>query len=282
MVSQATVKGYDKEKYAQERLLIPSVDGTRIPATVIYNKSFGPSIDNPVYMYVYGAYGDGIPPEFPVFALSAIDRGFTYVIAHVRGGDELGKNWHEQGKLFNRKNSFDDFISISQYLVDKGYVAKGNISASGESAAGTIIGVAINERPDLYKSVSILVPFVDVLNSLMDSSLEYTMTDWSEYGNPKEDKKVFDYIRSYSPYEQIKKQKYPNIYVTGGINDAAVGYWEPAKWVSKIRDNQTNKSLILTSFRKGGHIDNGYRTVELEFAKQIAFLITTNNSELQE
>jgi oligopeptidase B len=277
VLQDAIIKGYDKTNYAQERLLVPSNDGTKIPVTLIYNKKFGPNIDNPVYMYVYGSYGDGIPPEFPILAMSAIDRGFTYAIAHVRGGDELGKKWHEQGKLLNRKNTFNDFVSISQHLVNIGYVAKGNISITGESAAGTTIGVAINQRPDLFKSVSVLVPFVDVLNTLMDTSLEYTMTDWSEYGNPVESKEIYDYMKSYSPYDNIKKQYYPNIYVTGGLDDPAVGYWEPAKWVSKIRDNQTNKSLTLLSFRDGGHVNSGTHSVQYDFAKQLTFLIVTHN-----
>lgn len=277
IVTQIIVKGYDKSKYTQERLLVPSNDGTKVPVTLIYNNKFGPNINNPVYMYVYGAYGEGIPPEFPVFALSAIDRGFTYAIAHVRGGDELGKKWHDQGKLLNRRNTFNDFLSISQHLVDIGYVAKGNISASGESSGGTTIGVAINEKPELYKSITALVPFVDVLNTLMDTSLEYTMSDWTEFGNPVENKNVFDYIKSYSPYDNIKRQNYPNIYVTGAIGDPAVGYWEPAKWVAKIRDNQTNESLTLLNFRNGGHIDTGSYTVELDFAKQISFLLITHN-----
>jgi oligopeptidase B len=155
-------------------------------------------------------------------------------------------------------------------------VAKGNISISGESSGGTTIGVAINKRPELYKSVTALVPFVDVLNTLMDTSLEYTMTDWTEFGNPAANKSVFDYMKSYSPYDNIKNQHYPNIYVTGAMGDPAVGYWEPAKWIAKIRDNQTNESLTLLNFRDGGHIDTGSYSVELDFAKQISFLLITN------
>jgi len=278
-INENIIKGYDKSKYAQERLNVKSTDGAEVPVTLIYRKSNRPSKNSPLILYVYGAYGEGIPPEFPRFAMSAIDRGFTYAIAHVRGGDELGNKWHSQGKLQHKKNTFNDFISVSQYLVEQGYVAQGNISAMGESAAGTTIGYAINERPELYKSVTVLVPFVDVLNSLMDDSLEYTMTDWSEFGNPVQSKNVFDYIKSYSPFDNIKKQDYPNIYVTGGIKDPAVGYWEPAKWISKIRDNQTNKSLSLLHIRSGGHIDSGIHTVDYEFAKQISFLLVTNNKE---
>jgi len=276
IVKEVKAKGYDKSNYQQERLFVKSNDGTKVPVTLIYHKKFGANINNPLYLYVYGAYGDGIPPEFPSIALSAIDRGITFAVAHVRGGDELGKQWHEQGKLMNKKNTFNDFIAISQFLVDNNYVAKGNISTGGESASGMTIGVAISERPDLYKSVAMLVPFVDVLNSLMDTSLEYTLTDWTEFGDPLGSEKVFNYIKSYSPYDNIKQQVYPNIYVTGGLDDPAVGYWEPGKWVSKIRKNQTNDSLTLLGFRDGGHISTGKFVVEYEFAKLITFILVTN------
>tara|TARA_B110000211_G_scaffold172706_1_gene195001 strand:- start:13912 stop:16029 length:2118 start_codon:yes stop_codon:yes gene_type:complete len=276
VVSAIDIKGYDKSKYVTKQIYIPSFDGVEIPVTITYNKDFGFNSNNPLYLYVYGGYGDGIPPEFPVIALSAIDRGFTYAIVHVRGGDELGQQWHEQGRLFNRKNTFKDFISAAQYFVDNKLVNRGNLFASGESAGGTAIGYAINQQPDLFKAVASLVPFVDVLNSLMDNTMTLTATDWTEYGNPRNDKKTFDYIKSYSPYDNIKRQRYPDIYTSAGLNDHAVGYWEPPKWVSKIRSLQTNKSKTLVDLRAGGHIKSGKYESEYQFAKLITFLIVSS------
>ncbi|MGK2231175.1 MAG: oligopeptidase B [Colwellia sp.] len=275
VVSSMNIKGYDKSKYITKRLSIPSFDGVEVPVTIIYHKKYGFNKHNPLYLYVYGAYGNGIAPEFPVIALSAIDRGFTYAIVHARGGDELGQQWHEQGRLFNRKNTFKDFISTAQYFVDNKLATKGNLFASGESAAGTVIGYAVNERPGLFRSVASLVPYVDVLNSLMDHTMTLTPTDWTEYGNPRNDEKVFDYIKSYSPYDNIKKQIYPSIYVTAGLNDHAVGYWEPPKWIAKIRSMQSNESDTYVDFREGGHVKSGKYESEFQFAKLITFLIVT-------
>lgn len=276
IVSQIKLKGYDKNQYVNTQFFIPSHDGVEVPVTVIYNKKFGFNKKNPMYLYVYGSYGYGIAPEFPVFALSAIDRGFTYAIVHVRGGDELGLQWHEQGRLLNRKNSFKDLVSAAQYFVDEGLVKKGNIVVSGESAGGTTIGYAINDQPDLFKSVASLVPFVDVLNSLMDETMDLTPVDWGELGNPTIDKKVFDYIKSYSPYDNVKAQNYPNIYASAGLNDHAVGYWEPVKWIYKIRKVQTNSSTTLIDLRDGGHVKSGKYQSEYQFAKLVTFMIVTS------
>ncbi|MGB1199544.1 MAG: prolyl oligopeptidase family serine peptidase [Thalassotalea sp.] len=273
LLQQTIAKGYKRNDYQTKYLLIESHDGVKVPASVIYNKKFGPGKNNPVCMYVYGSYGVGIPPEFPAIFLSAIDRGCTFVIAHVRGGDDLGPHWYEDGKLLNKKNSFYDFLSIVDYLVEEKYTASGNISATGESASGLVIGYAINARPELFSNISMLVPYVDPLNSLMDDSLAFTLTDRTEFGDPMASKAVFDYIKSYAPYENIKKQNYPNIFVSARLNDIAVGYWEPAKWLSKIRANQHNKSKTLIQLSAGGHVASGKHAVDLDFAKEIVFML---------
>ena len=276
VIDQPVIPSFDKKNYSIENITAESLDGTKIPISIIYNNNFGPNLDNPLYLYVYGAYGIGIPPEFPNIALSAIDRGFTYAIAHVRGGDDLGTEWHTQGKLLNRKNTFNDFLSVSRHLVDIGYVKKGNISVSGESSGGTVIANAINTEPALYRAVGMLVPFVDVMNTLMDSSLIYTVTDWEEFGNPVESKEVFDYMESYSPYENIVAQSYPSIYATAGLNDPAVGYWEVAKYIAKINEHNTGNKPVLMDHRKGGHLTSGKYGVYYSFAKMLSFLLIEN------
>jgi oligopeptidase B len=270
--------GHNDKDYVYKRVMVPSKDGVKVPATIIYNKKYQ-NRHRPAHLYVYGAYGEGITPEFPSFALSLIDRGITYVIAHVRGGNELGKQWHEDGKFLKKKNSFYDFIAVADYLVSNNFVKKGNLSASGESAAGLVIGYAVNARPDLFKAITMLVPFVDALNSLMDESLPYTYFDKSEFGDPVNNQEYYDYIKSYAPFNNIQKHKYPHIYVTSGVNDIAVGYWEPMKWLAKIRKYQTNKSETYLAVHGGGHIQSGLHSVNMDFAKQIAFLLTMHDKE---
>jgi oligopeptidase B len=276
VINQAIPPSFDKKEYTLEKLYAESYDGTKVPISIMYNNRFGPNIDNPLALYVYGAYGDGIPPEFPTIALSAIDRGFTFAIAHVRGGNELGNQWHDQGKKLNRKNTFNDFLSVSRHLIDIGYVKKGNISIYGESSGGTVIANAINTEPNLYRAAGMLVPFVDVMNTLMDSSLIYTVTDWEEFGNPLESKEVFDYMVSYSPYENIATQSYPPIYATAALSDPAVGYWEIAKYIAKINDHNTGNKPVLMDHRKGGHITSGKNSMYYTFAKLLSFLLIEN------
>ena len=273
LLAEIKVPGFDASKYDLERLMIPSHDGVLVPVTIIKRNDLAPSDEPPpVYQYVYGGYNIGISPEFPGYALSLIDRGFTYVVSHVRGGNELGKGWHEGGRLMNRKNSHKDFIAISEFLVESGRAAFGGISVSGESAAGMVFGVAVNERPGLYKSVTGLVPVLDLLNKLLNPDLFITKTEWSEVGNPIESKEAFEYIRDYSPLENIKPQPYPHFYITGATNDYAVSYWESLKWAAAIRKNQTNDALSLVSIRVGSHIASGQGRVEMDFAKQMLFM----------
>ncbi|WP_193330719.1 prolyl oligopeptidase family serine peptidase [Pseudoalteromonas ulvae] len=268
--------GFDKSSYETKRLYATGHDGVKIPISLIRHKQFRKLKKRPLLLYVYGAYGDGIPPEFPRFGFSAIDRGMTYAVAHVRGGDELGKHWHDQGKLLNRKNTFEDFLSVADYLVENGYTTKGNISATGESSGGTVLGVAINNRPELFKSISVLVPFVDVVNTLMDSSLEYSIYDWTEFGNPTKSKEVFDYMMSYSPYENVRTTNYPDVYATAAKHDPAVGYWEVAKWIAKLKKYNQSDSSIFLGVRNGGHVSAELFENEFEFSKLITFILRSN------
>uniref|UniRef100_UPI0014083AC4 prolyl oligopeptidase family serine peptidase n=1 Tax=Paraglaciecola sp. 20A4 TaxID=2687288 RepID=UPI0014083AC4 len=185
--------------------------------------------------------------------------------------------WHEQGRLMNRKNSFSDFLSVANYLVSANLVKKGNIYASAESSGGTIVGVALNEEPELFKKVAMLVPFVDVVNTLMDETLNYTISDWDEFGNPKKDPAVYKYLMSYSPYDNIQPQDYPGIYVSAAIDDPAVGYWEVAKWVSKIDKLRTNNEQLIFDIRNGGHIKGGRYERYHNFAKFIVFFLDEGN-----
>ncbi|WP_158770467.1 prolyl oligopeptidase family serine peptidase [Paraglaciecola sp. L1A13] len=275
IVTKKTIQipGYKKADYIAKQLKVDTSDGVQVPVSIIYHKDTPPSKTQPLYLYVYGSYGEGIPPEFPIIAMSLINRGFTYAIAHVRGGDELGNDWHEQGRLMNRKNSFSDFLSVANYLVSANFVKKGNIHASAESAGGTIVAVALNKEPELFKKVAMLVPFVDVVNTLMDETLNYTIADWDEFGNPKKDPAVYKYQMSYSPYDNIQPQDYPGIYVSAAIDDPAVGYWEVAKWVSKINKLRTNNEQLIFDIRNGGHIKGGRYERYHSFAKFIVFFL---------
>lgn len=278
-VSKSTID-FDASKYVAKRFYAKSHDNIDIPVSIISLKEGDQQgSPRPAYIYSYGAYGDGMGPAFPRYFFGLIDRGFVFAIAHVRGGDEKGQAWKDGGRLLNKANTGKDLISVAETLIEKGYTTSGKISLSGESAAGIPIGYAINNRPELFKSVTSLVPFVDVLNSLMDESLSINQTDWSEFGNPLESKEVFDYVKSYAPYENISRQAYPHIYITGSQGDSAVGYWEPMKFIFRLRDNDTSESLSLLHIRKGGHKTSGLFANEYEFAKQVSFMLRTHGIE---
>jgi oligopeptidase B len=279
ILSAREAVGFNKEDYVAKIVQVKSHDGVMVPATIIRGIDLVDKGPQPVYQYVYGGYGIGIPPEFPSSAFSLIDRGFTYVVSHVRGGDEMGISWHDDGRLMNRKNSFQDFEAISNYLVDNGYTTKGNISVTGESAGGIITAVALNNQPGLYKSISILVPAFEILNKVLNPELFISKIEWSEIGNPIESKKHFDYIKSYSPMQNLKNQEYPSFYVTGAIQDKIVGYYEPLKWTIAIREHDTVESTSLLHIREGAHIASGDGAVAMEFAKQMTFLALMHNRE---
>jgi oligopeptidase B len=245
--------GYDPHLYQAKRLWATSKDGTKIPISIVYHKDSIKNIPNKLLLYGYGSYGMAMPMSFRKNIISLLDRGFTYAIAHIRGGDELGFNWYESAKFLTKKLTFEDFISVSEYLIDNKYTSSDKLSIMGGSAGGMLMGAVLNERPDLYKSAVALVPFVDVLNTMLDESLPLTPPEFEEWGNPKE-KKYYEYIKSYCPYSNVKKQSYPNMLVTAGLTDPRVGYWEAAKWVAKLRNNKLDDNiLLLKTEMESGH-----------------------------
>ncbi|WP_150005961.1 S9 family peptidase [Iodidimonas muriae] len=272
---QKIPSGYNKADYATERLMALSRDGQHIPLSIVYKKGFKDTAPGPVHLYGYGAYGMGMRPSFSTTRLSLLDRGFAFAIAHIRGGDELGRPWYEGGKKFARHNTFNDFIDAADYLVEKGYATPGGISASGGSAGGKLMGAIANQRPDLWRAIIAHVPFVDVLHTMLDDSLPLTPIEWPEWGNPKADAEVFRYIASYSPYENVRAQDYPPMMVTCGLNDPRVTYWEPAKWVARLRARKTDDNLILFKTNMGaGHGGKSGRFDALyEVAEEYSFIL---------
>ncbi|NRA74153.1 MAG: S9 family peptidase [Rickettsiales bacterium] len=275
---QEIPSGYNKEEYKCERVFAKSRDGkTKIPISLVYKKSlFKADGSNPLFLYGYGSYGISISPSFSTSALSFLDRGFVYAIAHIRGGDDLGFKWYEDAKFLNKKLTFNDFIDCAKSLIKENYTSKGNIAISGGSAGGMLIGNVINEEPELFKSAVANVPFVDVLNTMLDDTLPLTPGEFKEWGNPKE-KRFFDYIKSYSPYDNVKEQHYPIIYVLAGLNDPRVTYWEPAKWVAKLRDKKLdNNILLLETDMESGHKGKTGRFPKIkEAAKEYSFIFYT-------
>ena len=271
---QEIPSGYDKDLYRTERVEITARDGTRIPVSIVMRKD-RPEGPGPLHLYAYGAYGYAVPPGFSTTRLSLVDRGFAYAIAHIRGGDDLGRNWYLQGKLNERTNTFNDFVDAAKGLAELGYTAPGQITASGGSAGGELMGVVVNTDPDLWGAVVAHVPFVDVLSTMLDESLPLTPGDWPEWGNPIESKQAFAYILSYSPYDQVVAQDYPPMLVTAGLNDPRVTYWEPAKWVAKLRDVKTDENTLLLKTNMGaGHGGKSGRFQSIyEVAEEFAFIL---------
>ncbi|QTD57789.1 S9 family peptidase [Parasphingorhabdus cellanae] len=272
---QEIPSGYDADEYTTERLTIKARDGAMVPVSLVYKK--GTKLDGsaPLHLYAYGAYGYAVPPSFSTTRLSLVDRGFIYAIAHIRGGDDLGRNWYLQGKLMERTNTFNDFVDVAKGLVDKGYTAKGRISASGGSAGGSLMGAIVNSDPDLWGAIVAHVPFVDILNTMQDESLPLTPGEWPEWGNPITDKAAFEYIRSYSPYDQVSTQDYPPMLITGGLNDPRVTYWEPAKWAARLRATKTDDNILLLKTNMGaGHGGKSGRWNRIEeTAEEFAFIL---------
>jgi len=272
---QEIPSGYDTAAYATQRLMIPARDGTDIPVSVVYPKDFPMDGTGRLHLYGYGAYGLAMEPGFSTARLSLLDRGFAYAIAHIRGGDDLGQQWYLDGKLDKRTNTFNDFVDVAKGLVDRGFAAKGRISISGGSAGGELMGAVINSDPDLWGAVVAHVPFVDVLNTMLDASLPLTPGEWPEWGNPIEDAAAFDLIASYCPYQNVKAQAYPPLLVTAGLNDPRVTYWEPAKWVAKLRAAKTDANVLLLKTNMGaGHGGKSGRFESLrETAEEFAFIL---------
>jgi oligopeptidase B len=270
---QELPSGYDASLYATERLEIEARDGTKVPVSVVMRKDRRSG--GPLHLYGYGAYGIAIDPGFSTTRLSLVDRGFAYAIAHIRGGDDLGRAWYKAGKLERRTNTFTDFVDVARGLIERGLTAAGKISISGGSAGGELMGAAINSDPALWGAVVAHVPFVDVLSTMLDPTLPLTPGEWPEWGNPIEDKAAFELIRSYSPYDQVKPQAYPPLLVTAGLNDPRVTYWEPAKWVARLRELKTDSNELLLKTNMGaGHGGKSGRFESLkETAEEFAFIL---------
>ncbi|XOV79722.1 MAG: S9 family peptidase [Aestuariibacter sp.] len=281
LVSQKVKKipsGYDKALYETKRLMATARDGVEVPVSIMYKKGIALDGSNPLHLIGYGAYAFGYPTTFSTVRLSMLDRGVVVGIAHIRGGDEMGYQWYLDGKFKQRKNTFNDFVDSAKYLIDQGYTSAGNISISGRSAGGELMGAAVIQAPELWSSVMLGVPFVDVLNTILDASLPLTPPEWEEWGNPIESKEYFEFIRSYSPYDNIVARDYPPMLVTGGLNDPRVTYWEPAKFTAKMRHLKTDDNLLVMRMNMGaGHFANSGRYGRLkDYAQEYAFSLLSH------
>lgn len=275
MKQQEIVGGYDGTKYQSERINIKVRDGVMVPVSIVYRKDlFKKDGSNPMLQYAYGSYGISMEATFSSARLSLLDRGFVYAIAHIRGGQEMGRQWYEDGKLLKKKNTFQDFIDCSTFLVEQKYTSYNKLFAMGGSAGGLLMGAVINMAPEKYRGVVAAVPFVDVITTMLDSSIPLTTSEYDEWGNP-EDKEYYDYMLSYSPYDNIEPKAYPNLLVTTGLHDSQVQYWEPAKWVSKLREiKKGNELLLLYTNMDAGHGGASGRFKMLkELAMEYAFMI---------
>jgi oligopeptidase B len=267
LVWQREIPGdFNSADYHSERLFAEARDGTPIPVSLVYRKGIELDGNNPLFQYGYGSYGSSIDPGFSRNLLSLLDRGFIYAIAHIRGGSEMGRQWYYDGRQFEKKNTFTDFIDVSKFLIAEGYTSPEHLYARGGSAGGLLMGAVVNMAPELYNGISTRVPFVDVVTTMLDESIPLTAGEWDEWGDPRE-KEDYDYMLSYSPYDQVKRQDYPNMLVTTGLHDSQVQYWEPAKWVAKLRDYKTDdRLLLLVTDMRAGHSGKTGRFQSLEDA----------------
>jgi oligopeptidase B len=265
---------FDKENYVEERVWATARDGVKVPISMIYKKGLQKNGKNPLLLYAYGSYGITMDTYFSSTRLSLLDRGFVYAIAHIRGGEDLGRQWYEDGKLLKKKNTFTDFIDCSKFVIHEKYTSSEHLYAEGGSAGGLLMGVIVNEAPELYNGVIAQVPFVDVITTMLDDSIPLTTGEYDEWGNPN-NKKYYDYMLSYSPYDNVKAQNYPNMYVSTGLHDSQVQYWEPAKWVAKLRTLKTNNNLLfLDTNMDAGHGGASGRFEALkDLAKEFSFLL---------
>jgi oligopeptidase B len=274
MKQDVVLGGYKPDNYVSERLYAEARDGTMVPVSVVYKKGFKKDGSQPLLLYGYGSYGYSIESTFRSSRLSLLDRGFAFAVAHIRGGDEMGRQWYEDGKLLNKKNTFFDFIDVADFLIDKNYTSNNKIFAYGGSAGGLLMGAVINYRPELFRGVIAAVPFVDVITTMMDESIPLTTGEYDEWGNPNQ-KEYYDYILSYSPYDNVEKKDYPAMLVTTGLHDSQVQYWEPAKWVAKLRDMKTNDEplLLWTNMDFGHGGASGRFEIHKETAMEDAFML---------
>jgi oligopeptidase B len=273
---QEVPSGYDGSQYATERLMVDARDGVKVPVSIVYKRGFEKNGEGRLFLYAYGAYGMAIPPSFNTNRISLLDRGWACAIAHIRGGDDLGYKWFLDGKLSKRTNTFNDFVDVAKGLVAEKFTRPGRIAINGGSAGGELMGAVVNSDPELFGAAVADVPFVDVLNTMLDDTLPLTPGEWPEWGNPITDKEAFDTIRAYSPYDNVKAQDYPPLLITGGITDPRVTYWEPAKWAAKLRATKTDGNLLLLKINMGaGHGGKSGRWEKLhEVAETYAFILT--------
>ena len=263
--------GYKSEQYESKRIYATAIDGTKIPISMVYKKGINRSGKNHLLLTGYGAYGGSSDPYFSSNRLSLLDRGFIYAIAHVRGGGEMGRYWYEQGKMLNKMNTFTDFIACAEHLIEQKFTSRQGLVISGGSAGGLLVGAVVNMRPDLFHIVIADVPFVDLINTMLDASLPLTVLEYEEWGNPNEEEYYY-YMKSYSPYDNVKAQDYPHMLITAGLNDTRVMYWEGAKWTAKLRALKTDQNILLLKTNMGtGHLGASGR---YDFLKDIAFEYT--------
>ena len=250
---QEVLGGYDPKQYVTERLWATARDGVKIPLSIVYKKGFQRDGKGPLYLYAYGSYGIGMPASFSTARLSFLDRGMACVIAHIRGGNEMGETWHDDGMLMKKKNTFNDFVDSAEYLINQKWTSKDHLVIEGASAGGLLMGAVLNLRPDLFRAAHVGVPFVDVMNTMMDASLPLTVGEYLEWGNPNE-KEAYDYMKTYSPYDNLEKRAYPSILVTTSLNDSQVMYWEPTKYTARLRTLKTDANPLLLKVNMGaGH-----------------------------
>ncbi|HEX2249423.1 MAG TPA: prolyl oligopeptidase family serine peptidase, partial [Gemmatimonadales bacterium] len=265
---QTAVHGYCSGDYRSERLSACAQDGVQVPVSLVYRTPLQRDGTRPLLLTGYGAYGLSYDPAFSSNALSLLDRGFVIAIAHVRGGEELGRSWYEGGRLLQKRRTFEDFIAAAEHLIHEGYTAPDRLVISGGSAGGLLVGAVTNLRPELFRAVLAEVPFVDVLNTMLDASLPLTVMEYDEWGNPN-DPTTYSYIRSYSPYDNVEAKAYPHLLITAGLNDPRVAYWEPAKWTAKLRAMKTDRNRLLLKTNMGaGH---GGASGRYDMLREVAF-----------
>jgi oligopeptidase B len=267
MKEQIVLGGFKKEDYITERIYATASDGVKVPISLVYKKGTPKDGSAPLLLYAYGSYGASTDASFSGARLSLLNRGFIYAIAHIRGGQEMGRKWYEDGKLLKKKNTFTDFISCGEELIAQKYTSKGHLYANGGSAGGLLMGAIVNMAPTLWNGVVADVPFVDVITTMSDPTIPLTTNEYDEWGNPA-DKEAYDYMKSYSPYDNVEKKAYPNLLVTTGLHDSQVQYFEPAKWVARLRALKTDSNLLLLKTNmEAGH---GGASGRFDYLKEIA------------
>ena len=267
-------EAFSPQRYISREEYALAKDGKKIPISLVYKKDIEPKPSRPLLLYGYGAYGISMNPAFRPDIISLLDRGFIYAIAHVRGGSDKGKKWYEEGRLLKKKNTFSDFLFCARHLIDKNYSSPAHLYIMGGSAGGMLIGAVLNENPRLFKGAVASVPFVDCLTSMLDENIPLSTGEYEEWGNPN-NKTYYDYIKSYSPYNNIRKTKYPPLLIQTGYNDPRVQYWEPAKWTARLRDRKTDSNpLLLLTNMKSGHFGSSGRLSALKlYSLYYAFFI---------